>query len=326
VRAFVTGGAGFIGSVLVDRLLAEGHAVDVVDNLASGSLANLAAARSNPDHELSFQRLDVASSDMAEVMTRRPPEVVYHLASGPGSAASVAWPVADAEINVIGSLRVLEGARRAGARKVVFATSGAAIYGGSSTRPVKESAPLKPLSPHGVAEASVIGYLAAYRELHNLEYTALALASVYGAGQGPSGLSGVGSSGVESSGVVARFAGALATGRPAVIYGDGMQTRDFVYVDDAVDALARAAGRGSGLTLNIGTGVETAISALYAKVAGALGIDAAPTHAPARPGEVVRCSLDPARAAIHLNWAPWTTLDAGVAAVAAWIRAGGPGG
>lgn len=312
MRAFVTGGAGFIGSMLVDRLLAEGHAVDVVDNLASGSLANLAAARSNPDHELSFQRLDVASSDMAEVMTRRPPEVVYHLASGPGSAASVAWPVADAEINVIGSLRVLEGARRAGARKVVLATSGAAIYGGSSTRPVKESAPLKPLSPHGVAEASVIGYLAAYRELHNLEYTALALASVYGAGQDPS----------ESSGVVARFAGALAAGRPAVIYGDGMQTRDFVYVDDAVDALARAAGRGSGLTLNIGTGVETAISALYTKVAGAMGVDAEPTHAPARPGEVVRCSLDPARAAIHLNWAPWTTLDAGVAAVAAWIRAG----
>ncbi|MGI8754148.1 MAG: NAD-dependent epimerase/dehydratase family protein [Acidimicrobiales bacterium] len=316
MRAFVTGGAGFIGSNLVERLLAEGHAVDVVDNLSTGSLANLADARRNPDHEFSFQRLDIASSAMAEIMARRRPEVVYHLAARGGAAASVNEPILDAEVNVLGSLRVLEGARQAGARKVVFATSGVAIYGeaGPGGLPVKESAGHRPLSPHGVAKSSVAGYLATYRELHDLEYTALALASVYGPGQSPA----------SASGVVAILAGDLVAGRPGTIHGDGSQTRDFVYVDDVIDALARAAERGSGLTLNIGTGVETSIRSLHALVAAVAGVSATPAYGPARPGEVKRSSLNPSRAAIHLGWKPWTTLDAGVAATVDWVRTAGP--
>jgi UDP-glucose 4-epimerase len=315
VRAFVTGGAGFIGSNLVERLLAEGHAVDVVDNLSTGFLANLADARRNPDHEFSFQRLDVASPAVTDIMARRRPEVVYHLAARGGAAASVEEPIHDAEVNVLGSLRVLEGARRGGARKVVFATSGAAIYGEPGPRglPVKESAGYRPVSPHGVAKTSVAGYLAAYRELHDLEYTALALASVYGPGQSPA----------STSGVVAILAGELVAGRPGTIHGDGTQTRDFVYVDDVIDALARAAERGSGLTLNIGTGVETSIRSLHARVAAAVGVKATPTHGPARPGEVSRSSLDPGRAALHLGWEPWTSLDTGVAATVEWVRTAG---
>ncbi|MDQ6836789.1 MAG: GDP-mannose 4,6-dehydratase [Actinomycetota bacterium] len=312
MRAFVTGGAGFIGSNLVERLLVEGHAVDVVDNLSTGSLANLATARRDTDRELSFQRLDIASSDMTGIMARRPPDVVYHLAARRGAAASVDEPVLDAEANIVGSLRVLEGARQAGARKVVFATSGAAIYGeaGPAGLPVKESAGHHPLSPHGVAKSSVAGYLSAYRELHDLEYTALALSSVYGPGQAP-GVAG---------GVVATLAADLITGRSGTIYGDGAQTRDFVYVDDVIDALARAAGRGSGLTLNISTGVETSIRSLHAVVAATVGVDVTATYAPARAGEIGRSSLNPGRAAIHLGWTPWTTLDAGVAATVEWLR------
>lgn len=317
MRALVTGGAGFIGSTLVDRLLAEGHTVDVVDDLSTGSLANLAGARHNPDHEFRFQRLDVVSPDTVEIIARRRPEVVYHLAARSGSAASVDDPVADAGVNIMGSLRVLEGARLAGARKVVFATTGTAIYGdvAQAALPAKESilttdAASRPLAaPHGVAKRSVAGYLAVYRELHNLEYTALALASVYGPRQVPEG----------PTGVVAIFAGALAAGHTATIHGDGSQTRDFVYVDDAVDALARAADRGSGLTLNIGTGTETSIRSLYGVVAAASGVRTIPQRGPSRPGEVTRSRLDPGRAAIHLGWAAWTTLDAGVAAVVDWV-------
>lgn len=316
MRAFVTGGAGFIGSNLVDRLLAEGHAVDVVDNLSTGSLANLADARRNPNHEFSFQRVDITSSAVTEIMARRRPEVVYHLAAKGGAAASVNEPIPDAEVNVLGSLRVLEGARQAGARKVVFATSGVAIYGEPAPGglPVKESAGHRPLSPHGVAKSSVAGYLATYRQLHDLEYTALALASVYGPGQSPA----------SASGVIAILAGDLVAGRPGTIHGDGSQTRDFVYVDDVIDALARAAERGSGLTLNIGTGVETSLRSLYALVAAAAGVNTTPAYGPARPGEVTRSSLNPGRAVIHLGWKPWTTLAAGVAATVDWVRTAPP--
>ncbi len=316
MRALVTGGAGFIGSTLVDRLLAEGHAVDVVDDLSKGSLANLADARSTPGHELTFHRLDVREPALVQLLAHRRPEVVFHLAAQADVRVSVERPVFDAEVNVIGTINVLEAARAAGARKVVFATSGVAIYGEprSGGLPVKESDGHRPRSPHGVAKSSVAGYLDVYRDLHNLEYTALALASVYGPGQSPA----------SASGVVAILAGDLVAGRPGTIHGDGSQTRDFVYVDDVIDALARASERGSGLTLNIATAVETSIRSLHSLVAAAAGVDVAPLYGPARPGEVNRSSLNPGRAAIHLGWKPWTVLGAGVAATVHWVRTAAP--
>ncbi|MCA1691805.1 MAG: GDP-mannose 4,6-dehydratase, partial [Actinobacteria bacterium] len=173
MRALVTGGAGFIGSTLVDRLLAEGHAVDVVDDLSSGALANLAEARSNPTHECSFHRLDIRSGAVIDLIAHRRPEVVFHLAAQADVRVSVAQPALDAEINIIGTLNVLEGARAGGSRKVVLAASGGTLYGESDKLPLRESAPQRPLSPYGVSKKASMDYLTVYRELHGLECTAL---------------------------------------------------------------------------------------------------------------------------------------------------------
>ncbi|MBK6857861.1 MAG: GDP-mannose 4,6-dehydratase [Microthrixaceae bacterium] len=312
MKALVTGGAGFIGSTLVDRLLAEGHEVDVVDDLSSGSLANLADARSNPDHVFQFHRLDIRDAAVADLIERRQPDVVFHLAAQIDVRVSVADPVLDAMINVIGSLNVMEGARRAGSGKVVFASSGGTIYGapGGADLPIRESQPQTPISPYGVAKKAVGDYLSAYRELHQIEYSALALANVYGPRQDPHG----------EAGVVAIFAGRLLAGEPCTIYGDGEQTRDYVYVDDVVDAFVRASDKGGGLVINIGTGVETSVNELYTTMARVAGVDQAAVLAPARDGEVPRSALDAARAEMQLGWKPWTDLATGSAAVLEYFR------
>ena len=312
MRALVTGGAGFIGSTLVDRLLAEGYAVDVVDDLSSGSLANLADARSNPDHDFTFHRIDIRSPETTELIVRRKPEVVYHLAAQMDVRVSVDRPVFDAEVNIIGSLNVLEGARRADTRKVVFASSGGTIYGDPDPveLPLRETHPQQPLSPYGVSKKAVGDYLVAYRLLHDLEFTALALANVYGPRQNPHG----------EAGVVAIFTGTLLAGESCTIFGDGSMTRDYTFVDDVVDAFARAYDRGDGLLVNIGTGKETAVRELYDAVAHYVGSDAEPRYAPERPGELKRSCLDPGRAGIHLGWKPWTTLEMGVGQTVEWFR------
>jgi UDP-glucose 4-epimerase len=308
----VTGGAGFIGSALVDRMMAEGHHVHVVDNLATGSLANLADARRSDVGRLTFHQLDVRSPDLTELVSRCHPEVIFHLAAQADVRVSVADPVLDADVNVIGSLRVLEAARVSGTRKVVFASSGGTIYGDPDPEllPVKESHPQQPLSPYGVAKKVVSDYLFAYRQLHNLEFTSLALANVYGPRQDPHG----------EAGVVAIFAGRLLEAKPCTIFGDGTQTRDFVYVDDVVDAFARASDRGGGLLLNIGTGEETSVNDLYAAMAAKAGSDQPAAQAPARSGELQRNCLDPGRAGIHLGWKPWTSLEEGVGTTLDWFR------
>ena len=313
MKALVTGGAGFIGSTLVDRLLAEGHQVDVVDNLSSGKLANLADARASAGHQVNFHQIDIRDAGLGELMARQAPEVVFHLAAQADVRVSVARPVFDAEVNVVGSLNVLEGARAAGARKVVFASSGGTIYGEPepSELPVKESHPQQPLSPYGVAKKVVGDYLYAYRALHDLEYTALALANVYGPRQDPHG----------EAGVVAIFTGRLLAGESCTIFGSGEQTRDFVYVDDVVDAFVRAADRGSGLLANIGTGREVSVNELYTTMAAAAGVPDPALRAPARAGELDRSALDPGRAELHLGWKPWTTLEAGTQQVIDWFRA-----
>ncbi len=193
MQVMVTGGAGFIGSNLVDRLLAEGHSVDVVDDLSTGSLGNLADARASASHALTFHQLDVRSDELVEVMARRRPEVVFHLAAQADVRVSVERPVFDADVNILGTLRVLEGARAAGTARVAFAASGGTLYGecDPSELPVKESHPRRPLSPYGVSKMAAIDYLVAYRELHALEFCALALANVYGPRQDPHGEAGV---------------------------------------------------------------------------------------------------------------------------------------
>lgn len=314
MRALVTGGAGFIGSTLVDRLLAEGHAVDAVDDLSTGSLANLAEARAGRGDttDFTFSRLDIRSDQVVDLIARRKPDVVYHLAAQADVRVSVARPAFDAEVNIVGALKVLEGARLAGARKVVFASSGGTIYGtvDPDDLPVRESHPQRPESPYGVAKKAVGDYLFAYRQLHELEFSALALANVYGPRQDPHG----------EAGVVAIFAGRLLGGEPCTIFGDGEQTRDFVFVDDVVDAFVRGAERGGGLLMNIGTGAETSVNDLYAAMARQAGVSQRPTYSPPRPGELARSSLDPGRAAIHLGWRPWTAIKDGCGATLDWFR------
>jgi UDP-glucose 4-epimerase len=312
VRVLVTGGAGFIGSTLVDRLLAEGHAVDVVDDLSTGSLTNLGEARAAKDADFTFHRIDIRTPEVTELIERRRPEVVFHLAAQMDVRVSVARPVFDAEVNIVGSLHVLEGARRAGTRKVVFASSGGTIYGDPDPEelPVRETRPQQPLSPYGVAKKAVGDYLVAYRELHDLEFTALALANVYGPRQDPHG----------EAGVVAIFGQRLLAGERCTLYGDGSSTRDYVFVDDVVDAFARSIDAGDGLLLNVGTGVETPLRRLYDTIAAAVASTEEPAYAPERPGELRRSCLDPGRAAIHLGWRPWTTLTDGIEATVASFR------
>ena len=320
MRTLVTGGAGFIGSTLVDRLLAEGHEVDVLDDLSSGSLANLADARADRTHRLTFQQIDIADEHAVDLLARRAPEVVFHLAGRAGVRRSVRRPIDDAAVNVVGTLNVLEGARRAGTRKVVVATSGGTAYGEVRPRnlPAKESHALAPRSPHGVSARVTLEYLRLYRQLHDLEYTALALANVYGPRQRPADAAGPDD---HDGGVIATFAARLLAGEPCTVHGDGEQTRDFVYVDDCVDALVRAVDRGDGLVINIGTGVETSVNDLYAAMAGATGVDRPARQAAAYAGEVQRSALDAGRAAIQLGWRPWTPVEEGVARVLEWHAA-----
>ncbi len=312
MRALVTGGAGFIGSTLVDRLLAEGHSVDVVDDLSTGTLANLADARANPDHDFRFHQIDLRTPEIVELIERRRPEVVFHLAAQMDVRVSVAEPVFDAQVNVVGSLNVCEGARRAGSRKIVFASSGGTIYGdvAPGDLPVDETHSQHPVSPYGVAKKAVTDYLFAYRQLHDVEFTSLALANIYGPRQNPHG----------EAGVVAIFTRRLLDGERCTIFGDGDKTRDYTFVDDVVDAFARAAERADGLLLNIGTGRETSDRALYDAVARAAGVTEEPAYAPDRPGDLRRSCLDPGRAGVHLGWEPWTALDLGVQATVDWFR------
>jgi UDP-glucose 4-epimerase len=302
-KALVTGGAGFIGSTLVDRLLAEDWRVDVVDDLSAGSLGNLASARSLGERRVSFHRFDLRSPALRDVMTRAKPDVVFHLAAQIDVRVSVANPMLDAEVNVLGSLNVLEGCLEAGVSKLIFASSGGTIYGLPDEIPTKETAAQTPMSPYGVAKKAVGDYLSYYRQERGLESTALALANVYGPRQDPHG----------EAGVVAIFAGKLLQRETAVIFGDGSQTRDFVYVDDVVDAFVRASDRGGGLLLNVGTGTETSVTEIYDAMARIVKHKGKPRQAPARLGELARSALDPSRAEMHLGWKPWTTLDEGLA-------------
>ncbi|HEY8480023.1 MAG TPA: NAD-dependent epimerase/dehydratase family protein [Spirillospora sp.] len=299
--ALVTGAAGFIGSHLVDRLLADGHEVIGVDDLSSGSNVR-------PDVEL--WRMDVADPELVERAARRRPEVICHLAAQVSVRASVADPLADARVNVLGTANVLEAARAAGGRKVVFASS-CAVYGVPDALPVPPDAELRPASPYAASKVSGEVYARMYGALHGIDHTTLTLANVYGPRQTPEG----------EAGVISIFTDALLAGRPTKVYGDGSQTRDYVYVLDVVDAFARAAGeRGGGRRLNVGTGVQTTDRELHALVAEATGAPDEPEFAPPRLGDLPAMAVDPRETREVLGWEPATGLREGLAETVAWAR------
>jgi UDP-glucose 4-epimerase len=293
MRALVTGGAGFIGSHIVDALLARGDEVHVVDNLATGSRDNLAA-----DAEL--HELDIRDPAIETLGAELRPDVVLHLAAQADVGTSVERPVFDAEVNVIGTVRVLEAARAAGAR-VVFASSGGTIYG-ECEEPATEDHPRVPLAPYGVSKLAGEEYIAGWNRLYGTSHVVLRLANVYGLRQLPA-LEG---------GVIAIFLDRLARGETAEIFGDGGVERDFVYVSDVAAAFLRAAETGTG-TYNVGTGVATSILDLYRLCAGAAGVDREPNFASPRPGDLLRNVIDASRAKRELGWRAATSLSDGLA-------------
>lgn len=293
MRLMVIGGAGFLGSHLVDRSLAEQHTVDVVDDLSTGSLANLAEARAHGG-DLKIHHLDACAEELAALVALREPDVVVHLATlVPGSTVSAAHSVQS-------TLNVLEAAHAHQVAKVVTVLPAGALYGEVPARelPVKEGRAWQPIGVEGVIARTIADLCAVYRQQHALEFTALALTEVYGPRQRSDG------------GIVGMLAAALAAGDVPAVVGDGRQARDFLYVDDAVDAIVRATRRGSGLVVNVGTGILTPVRDVWSMLAGPGA--AAVRSSPAPADDLSRVSVSPTRARIHLAWAPWTALDEGL--------------
>jgi len=297
MRVLVTGGAGFIGSHVCDALLERGHEVVALDDLSSGR-------RDNLDQRVKLLVADIRSAEAAAHVERLKPEVICHLAAQISVHRSVADPKFDADCNVVGLLNILEASRRAGVRRVVFASTGGALYGEQDVHPAPETHPLRPASPYGCAKASGELYLNYFWQQYGIAYTALRYANVYGPRQNPHG----------EAGVVAIFSERLLAGQGCDINGSGRQTRDFVYVGDVARANVRAVqGQFSG-AVNIGTGIETDILAVYRSLAQAAGVTAAPRMMPAKPGEQMRSSIDASLAARVLGWKPTVDVHAGLAA------------
>jgi UDP-glucose 4-epimerase len=323
VRVLVTGAAGFIGSHLVDRLLAEGEEVLGVDDLSSGALANLADARRSKMGKFTFQRVDITSTALPELIKRQRPEVVFHLAAQVDVRKSVSNPIHDAMLNIIGTLNILQASKEAGTSKVVFTSSGGCIYGepDESRLPVTEDQIFLPESlpesPYGVSKKVVLDYLRYFKAVQDLDYTALALSNVYGPRQEPA--SEVGLEGQ----VVAIFSRKMLGGRPCTIYGDGKQTRDFIFVDDVVSAFVAARERGSGELVNVGSGRELSVNELYSRLAELTGTRFEPVYAAARPGELNRIVVDPSKAGRVLGWQPSVDLDDGLKQTVAYFKATG---
>ncbi len=309
-RALVTGGAGFIGSNLVDRLLAHGTRVVALDDLSTGRLANLDQARRLGEGRFVFQRLNLVDGGVDALVAKHRPEVIFHLAAQVNVRRSVEDPVHDARVNLIGTVRLLEAARRHGVGKVVFATSGGTIYGEPDELPVTEEHPLGAKSPYAASKLAAEEYLRVFSALYGLRWASLALANVYGPRQDPVG----------EAGVVAIFAERMLGGEPVVIYGDGEQTRDFVFVDDVVHAFVLAAEPGHDQRFNIGTGQQTSVNRLFRAMAEATDYGGEPVYAAERPGELRHSAVDPSRAGQQLGWSPWTSLAEGLAATLDWTR------
>ena len=299
MRSIVTGGAGFIGSHVVDALVARGDEVAVIDSLVHGKEENVASGA-----ELHVRDIREPLDDIFDAVR---PEAVFHLAAQADVRVSVEHPVEDAEVNVLGTVRILEAARRHGAR-VVFSSTGGAIYG-ECVEPAREDSPCEPLSPYGTAKLAGEEYIRSFNRLYGTRHIALRYGNVYGPRQDPHG----------EAGVVAIFLGALARGEQAKIFGDGLQTRDYVYVGDVARATTSTLGQDSGV-FNVGTGCETSVVELYELCAKVAGSDTPAEHAAARLGELQRSFLDPEGAAHNLGFSAMVELEDGLRATWDWIR------
>ncbi|MDG2351272.1 MAG: SDR family NAD(P)-dependent oxidoreductase [Acidimicrobiales bacterium] len=312
MRVLVTGGAGFIGSALVDQLVKRGDQVLVIDNFSTGSQKNLEEAKNTSVEDLAIENCDIRNSETTKLIADYKPSIIFHLAAQVDVRASVEDPLTDLETNLVGLIRVLEGGRKAETRKIIFASSGGTIYGEPEAKqlPLNEDTPWNPLSPYGVSKLAGGLYVNTYSSLHGLKGTTLALSNVYGPRQDPHG----------EAGVVAIFAGKLLEREPCTIYGTGMQTRDFIYVEDVASAFVASIENGDGKLFNIGTGTETSIQHLYKEMALAVGIDIDSGKEVGRSGEIERSSLDPSLAGKILGWKPTTNLRDGIHSTLEWFE------
>ena len=300
----MTGGAGFIGSHVADRFVADGHEVTVVDNFSTGRREHVPAAAA-------LAVVDLRSAGLAAVVQQARPEAVVHLAAQVSVARSVVDPAFDAVINLGGTAALLQAAERAGAERVVYVSTGGAAYGDADVVPTPEDHPTRSTSPYGVSKVGAERYVELWSQSTRGRGIVLRLANVYGPRQSPHG----------EAGVVAIFCHRLGAGEPCIVNGAGEQTRDFVYVGDVVDAVARALASPEGFgVVNVGTGVETSVNDLYRRLAAAAGVSAAARHAPARPGEQRRSALDASRAKVWLGWSALTSLDEGLKRTLTWFR------
>jgi UDP-glucose 4-epimerase len=298
VRAVVTGGAGFIGSHVVDALLARWDEVHVLDDFSRGK-------RENVPEGVHVHEADIRT-DSGQIFDEVRPEVCFHLAAQADVRVSVERPDFDAEVNVVGTLHVLEAARKHGT-KIVFSSTGGAIYGECES-PAREDHPRAPLAPYGVSKLAGEEYISAYNRLYGAAHVSLRYGNVYGPRQDPKG----------EAGVVAIFMNRLREGEAPQIFGDGTQTRDYVYVGDVVAATLAAAEHPGGV-LNVGTGAETSVLELYERIQRVAGVDREPEFAEARPGELQRSVLDASLAKRELGWEPQHSLDEGLAETWAWM-------
>jgi UDP-glucose 4-epimerase len=306
----VTGGAGFIGSNLADALTARGDDVLVADDLSTGLRENLEEAIASGT---SLVEADIGDAeDVGAVFARHRPELVFHLAAQIDVRRSVEDPAYDLALNVGGTIRLLEAAREAGTSRFVFASTGGAIYGEGADRelPLGEDAGCRPDAPYGQSKLAAEGYLELYERLYGLPTIALRLGNVYGPRQDPHG----------EAGVVAIFSGALLDGDTPRVFGDGLQTRDYVYVGDVVSAFLAAADSDATGAYNVGTGVETDVLELGSIIAGLCGTTFEPEMAPARAGEIQRIAIDSTRARAELGWQAASTLDQGLEATVSSFR------
>jgi len=302
MTVLVTGGAGFIGSNVADKLVNRDHEVVIIDDLSTGRLENL-------NERARFYKVDICSPELEGIFREEMPEIVYHHAAQIDVRRSLDNPILDAQINIMGSLNLLGCCQRYGAKKVIYASTGGAIYGEPESLPASEDYSVKPLTPYGVNKYIVEKYLALYRQNYNLDYTILRYGNVYGPRQDPRG----------EAGVVAIFIEGMLRGKRPIVFGDGEQTRDFVYVDDVVNANLLAMNDGNGGIFNIGTGQPTSVNELFKLLKEILKYNNQPLYGNERPGEIKNIYLDITRAQRNIGWRPEVGLEEGLVRTIRWL-------
>ena len=295
IKALVTGGAGFIGSHMVDRLLELEYTVVVMDDLSSGKIKNLNAGAV-------FHHTDITQKTMGEIIQREQPDLVFHMAAQTSVTKSTKNPIDDTNANVIGTMRVLEASRRVGVEKVIYSCTGGALYGDPDKIPCMDDTVPVPVSPYGMSKWIAEQYLEYYYRQYRLNFTSLRYGNVYGPRQDPHG----------EAGVIAIFCQAMLDGKQPQIFGDGTQQRDFISVSDVVDANIAAIDRGDGMTINIATAEATNVTKIFEMLRSIIGYKWDPLHAPQRTGEVYQIALDWSRAAKELDWSPKISLEEGL--------------